>query len=105
VVLAKPSDLPEQTRALSTIQIFALNRAQLVKSRTSVLNELRYQAEVILQELEEDMLAGGDQRHVDRAMRRASELRRFQAGERPYTAMAKAFIDEFIDELAKRVHA
>lgn len=103
IVLANTTDQWTQTRALATIQIFALNRIKLVQSRTKILNELRYQAETILEELEEDMAAGGCPRLIERARKRMGQMRRMQEPDQPYSAMARAFIDEFAKELDQRV--
>ncbi len=103
LVLAKPTDLDEYARARNTITIFALNRARLVQSRTRVLAELRFQAEEILAELEQDMIKGGSPDNISRALRRAHEMRRHHAPQQPYSAMAKAFVEEFSEELRQRI--
>jgi hypothetical protein len=103
VVLARPTDPVDGARALSTINVFALNRMNLVQSRTSILSELRFQAEQILSELEEDIADGGEQRHLERALRRVEVMRRLQRPEKPYSAMVQAFVDDFVVDLLKRV--
>lgn len=103
VVLANSGDHWLTTRALATISVFALNRVKLVQSRTKVLNLLRFQAERTLQELEEDVAAGGSPRLLARALERVEEMRRFQASDMPYCTMAKAFIDKFVEDLNSRI--
>ncbi|MCY1744551.1 hypothetical protein [Ensifer sp. SL37] len=91
-------------RALSTIAVYALNRFRLVQSRTGILAELRTHAALITEELEEDFaLAGQSSLPVRRALRRVTALRMYCAPDRPYSAMAKAFIDEFAKQIAARV--
>jgi hypothetical protein len=102
LVLARQADPVNETRALSTINAFALNRLHLVQSRTSILNELRYQAQEIVRNLEED-LADGSPRHLDRALRRVQAMRRLHGPKKPYSAMVKAFVDDFAKDLLKRV--
>jgi hypothetical protein len=99
VVLANPNDHWSRKRAISTISVFALNRLRLVQSRTKTLNQLRYQAERTLQELEEDMAAGASPRLVERALKRVEEMRLLQAADMPYSAMVKSYIDKFVIEL------
>lgn len=103
IVLAQWDDPGKRERALRTISVFALNRVWLVQSRTEVLTELRYQAAQIESELEEDMAAGGSHRHLQRALRRVEEMKRHHAHDRPYSAMAKAFVEEFAARLKRRI--
>ena len=103
VVLARPTDPVGEARALSTINVFALNRIYLVQSRTGILTELRFQAKAIVTDLEEDMAHGGSQRHVDRALKRVQEMRRLHGPDKPYSAMVKAFVEEFVTELLTRI--
>ena len=86
-------------RALATINVFALNRVNLVRSRTLVLNELRVQREEILRDLEDDLAKGGSAASLDQAMMRVGAMRRMEEPEKPYSALAKSFIKEFIAEL------
>jgi hypothetical protein len=103
VVLAVSTTNDAQQRALTTIGVFALNRLNLVQSRTRVLNELRYQRASILRDLEEDVLQGGSPRLLARAVRRVEEMRRQAAAEQPFTAMVKEFVDAFAEELQDRL--
>jgi uncharacterized protein (TIGR02646 family) len=90
-------------RALASINIFALNRAELVRSRTLVLNDIKFQAAQIEKDLEEDLARGGSQFHLDRALRHVRELRRYEQDDRAYSEMAKSFIDEFESQLQARM--
>jgi len=103
VVLAKQTDQWLSARAITTISIYALNRLKLVQSRTRILTELRFQKAQIIEELEEDFAYGGSQRHIDRAVKRVVSMRRLHGPEQPYSAMVKAFIDEFEIELIGRI--
>jgi uncharacterized protein (TIGR02646 family) len=100
VVLAQPQDPTETRRALSTISVFALNRVRLVQSRTRILNELRYQAAEIIEELKKEKAGGGvANEHLDRALKRVKAMRRKHGPDQPYSAMVKAFVDEFAKQL------
>ncbi|MDR6842410.1 HNH endonuclease [Pseudoxanthomonas sacheonensis] len=93
---------PSMQRAVTTISIFALNRLNLVQSRTEVLNELRFQASQIEKDLERH--AGEEQGTalLDSALLRADQLRRLHEPHKPYSGMAKAFVDRFISRIAMR---
>ncbi|WP_242416440.1 hypothetical protein [Sphingomonas panni] len=100
LVEARPVPGGRCPRGAESIRTFALNRVLLVKERTQLLNELRYQREQIL----EDLRVGMDdpsqtEQAVANAKRRASQLRRFALPDRPYTALATAFVDAFEKEL------
>jgi len=89
----------DRQRALSTIEVFALNRLKLVQARTLVLNELRFHRTKILEDLREDLAAGGDPRLIARALQKVQQMRRFEAVDHRFTAMAKEFVDAFAAEL------
>jgi uncharacterized protein (TIGR02646 family) len=99
VAIAKSADRDVATRALATINVFALNRVSLVRTRTEVLTELRVQRVEILSELEEDLAHGPSVARIARVMRRVEGMRRMQQPEKQYSALAKAFIDDFAAEL------
>jgi len=103
VVHAKPSDPDESARALSTINIFALNRTNLVQSRTRVLMQLRFQAEKIIEELEQDMAEEGSLHHLARAIKRVEAMRYLHRPEQLYSSMVKAFVDDFVMDLQQRI--
>lgn len=103
IVLPKTNDAWLCSRADKTISVFALNRIYLVQSRTQLLDELRFQAAQILKDLEADMAAGGEPRLIHRAIERADEMKRHCSPQAPYSAMCKAFIDEFIEKILQRV--
>ncbi|WPN23947.1 HNH endonuclease family protein [Pseudomonas marginalis] len=103
VVLANPGDQWSTQRALTTISVFALNRMHLVQTRSKILNHLRFQAEQVIEDLEQDMAEGGSPRLVQRAIRRVEEMRRLHSPESPYSGMTKAFVDKFENELLTRI--
>lgn len=103
LVVPQRGDPNQVDRALSSINVFALNRAQLVNARTQVLNDIKFQADQIERDLEEDLARGGSQFHIDRAIDRVSALRRYQEFDKPYSEMAKSFIDEFEMRLQARL--
>jgi hypothetical protein len=106
VVLAAPLGPLEGERALSSIGVFALNRSNLVKSRTKILSVLRFDAEEIMDELAADCADGGlKQENLDRALRRVAGLRRRHAPDQPFSAMVKAFVDDLAQELSNRIAA
>lgn len=92
-----------QSRGLACIDVFALNRLYLVHDRTVRLNEMRTQAQLILGLLEKDMQDGGNQACVDEAIARVRSLSHFHNASSWYTAMVKAFVDEFAAALRERV--
>lgn len=103
VVLANSRDQWSTQRALTTISVFALNRMHLVQTRSKILNQLRFQAEKVIEDLEEDMAEGGSERLVRRAIRRVEDMRRLHSPESPYSGMVKAFVDTFENELLARI--
>lgn len=103
IVVPRVRDPVKGDRALSTINVFALNREHLVKSRTRVLQELRFQATEIIEELERDMAKAGAGGHLDHALKRIAAMRRLHGEDHPYTAMVKEFVDDFAAELQRRV--
>ncbi|XQM31323.1 hypothetical protein ACNSZF_17535 [Burkholderia gladioli] len=103
VVIPRPSDVDGTVRALSTISVFALNRAHLVESRTRVLNMLRFQAQKMFESLERDMAAGGSENYVNRALERVEIMRQFHDSNQPYSAMVKEFVDGVVEQLQRRV--
>lgn len=103
VVLPHPGEAAIGRRALATINVFALNRVKLVQSRTAVLQELRFQASEIERDLDNDARNGGVVFAVENAKRRVAELKRFCRADRPFSAMARAFVEEFAADLLSRV--
>lgn len=88
-------------RGRESIKTFALNRVLLVKERTMLLNELRYQKGQILDDL---AVARADPLRVatalDQAKRRAGEMRRYASIDREYSALALSFVENFEELLA-----
>lgn len=103
IVLADPSDQWRASRALTSISIFALNRMRLVQARTVTLNELKFHKEQILAALEEDARLNGASAALEKALTRIRSLKEQQADTKPYTAMTKAFWDDFRAELANSI--
>lgn len=103
VVVPRSNDPVAIVRASSTISVFALNRANLVKSRTRVLTFLRFEAEKMFENLERDMAEGGSQIYVDRALERIASMRQLQEPNQPYSAMVREFVDDVVAQLQKRV--
>jgi uncharacterized protein (TIGR02646 family) len=94
-----------QSRALAAIDVFALNRLYLVHDRTVRLNEMRTQAQLILGLLEKDMRDGGNPACVNEAIVRVRKLKSAYGPSKWYTAMVKAFVEEFTAALQERVIA
>lgn len=99
IVLAKPTDAQTSARALSNISVFGLNRLRLVQSRTSRLNELRYQRIQILDALRKDAAKPDSSDHLEVAIQKIEALKQLHGADKPYTAMVKAFLDDFRAEL------
>lgn len=100
VILPLQADPAGARRALTTINVFALNRVRLVQSRTTILTELRYQAQEIIDELSQDQAEGGASgKHLERALKRVEAMRRRHGPEQPYSMMVKAFVDDFAQRL------
>ena len=89
-------------QGLETIRCLALNRVDLVQSRTQVLDRLRTQRIQIMDDLEADAvhpeLSGVA---VNLAVRRVLDMRLSCRRDQPYSAMASAFVDAFERELAE----
>ncbi|TFY93599.1 hypothetical protein DYL61_13420 [Pseudomonas nabeulensis] len=100
VAIAKSSTANVANRALATINVFALNRASLVRTRTEVLTELRFQRVEILSELEEELAQGISAARIARIMRRVEVMRRMQQPEKRYSMLVQEFIDDFVAELS-----
>lgn len=99
VAIAKSIDPNIAPRALATINVFALNRVNLVRTRTEVLNDLRFFRTKVLVALEADTAQGGSTECLARAMETVEEMRRMQAPDRQYSALARSFIEAFVAEL------
>lgn len=80
-----------------TIACCALNRVELVEDRTAILNELKYERDKIFAALESEQT---DPKALERALARATDMRRRHEPESWYSAMVKAYVDNLIDELA-----
>jgi uncharacterized protein (TIGR02646 family) len=86
-----------------TIRCVALNRLDLVQSRTAVLNRLKMNRIKIMEDLESDVAAAPDPAlialHLRSALRRIKDMKQSCSPEQPFSAMARAFVDAFEAEL------
>lgn len=90
-------------RALATINVFALNRTKLVQLRTGLLRELRLRAVEIENDLADDAANGGSPFAVRNALRGVDALKRYCEPDKPFSAMARVFVEEFANRLSARV--
>jgi uncharacterized protein (TIGR02646 family) len=105
IALPSKTDPAFARRALATINVFALNRIKLVQLRTGLLRELHLRAVEIENDLAEDAANGGSQFAVRNALRGVDALKRYCEPHRPFSAMARVFVEEFANRLSTRVVA
>lgn len=103
IALPLTTDPAFAKRALATINVFALNRTKLVQLRTGLLRELRLRAVEIENDLAEDAANGGSSFAVQKALRGVDALKRYCEPDKPFSAMARAFVEEFANRLSGRV--
>ncbi|PST20745.1 HNH endonuclease [Mesorhizobium plurifarium] len=103
IALPLTTDPAFAKRALATINVFALNRTKLVQLRTGLLRELRLRAVEIENDLAEDAANGGSQFAVRNALRGVDALRRYCEPDKPFSAMARVFVENFANRLSARV--
>ncbi|MBQ2262460.1 MAG: hypothetical protein II336_13945 [Loktanella sp.] len=103
IVLPSLVDYASTRRALATINVFALNRTHLVQLRSGVLREMRLKATEIENDLAEDAAHGGSEFAIRNALRRVDALKRYCEPNKPFSAMARAFVKAFADSLATRI--
>ncbi|KQT42055.1 hypothetical protein ASG43_17420 [Aureimonas sp. Leaf454] len=88
---------------MATIHCVALNRSDLVQSRTAILNRLKAHRTRILGDLEKEAVEIDDpgllSLHLRAALRRVDDMKLACAPEQPFSAMASAFVDDFRTEL------
>ncbi|MGN8546474.1 hypothetical protein ACQPTN_17085 [Bradyrhizobium sp. 13971] len=103
VVEAAPRAGERSILGSETIRCVALNRLDLVQSRTAVLNRLKANRTKIIEDLESDVSVTFDPAlialHLKSALRRIGDMKRSCAPEQPFSAMARAFVDAFEVEL------
>lgn len=88
-------------RGVASIKGYALNRVTLIARRNAVLKILRIQRTQILDRLQETMADGIDPAEaLSRASRASKLLRSNYDDDQQFTAMARAFVEEFENELA-----
>lgn len=92
-----------------TIRCVALNRLDLVQSRTAVLNRLKTNRTRIMEDLESDVAGASDPAlialHLRTALRRIEDMKQSCASEQPFSAMARAFVEAFAAELENWMQA
>ncbi|MCK1328622.1 hypothetical protein IVB57_09485 [Bradyrhizobium sp. CW9] len=92
-----------------TIRCVALNRLDLVQSRTTILNRLKVSRTRIMEDLESDLASATDPAlislHVESALRRVNDMKGSCAPDQPFSAMTRAFINAFAAELDAWVQA
>ena len=103
IALPTTADPAFAKRALATINVFALNRTKLVQLRTGLLRELRLRAVEIENDLAEDAANGGSQFAVRNALRGVDALKRYCEADKPFSAMAGVFVEDFANRLSARV--
>ncbi|HEX7783268.1 MAG TPA: hypothetical protein VF509_10720 [Sphingobium sp.] len=97
IVLPALNGAVENPYGAATINVCALNRSKLVKARTKLLNQLRLMRNLIFERLESDSSPAA----VGAALLGAQMMRSFTNADKPYSAMAQAYVDEFAAELAE----
>jgi hypothetical protein len=102
ITLPLTADPAFAKRALATINVFALNRTKLVQLRTGLLRELRLRAVEIENDLEEDAANGGSQFAVRNALRGVNAMKRYCEPDKPFSAMARVFVEDFANRLTAR---
>ncbi|WP_114835626.1 hypothetical protein U0027_04510 [Agrobacterium tumefaciens] len=97
------------TLGAETIRCVALNRLELVQSRTAILNRLKTNRTKIMEDLERDV---GDEVdlalikiHLSGALRRVEDMKQSCTPDQPFSAMATAYVDAFEIELKEWLKA
>ncbi|PDT19433.1 hypothetical protein [Rhizobium hidalgonense] len=92
-----------------TIRCVALNRLDLVQSRTAILNRLKTNRTRIMEDLERDV---GDELdpvliriHLRGALRRVEDMKQSCKPDQPFSAMSTAYVDAFEVELREWLEA
>lgn len=105
VVEAKSDGTGPRVLGTATIHCVALNRVDLVQSRTAILNKLKAHRTRIMNDLERVALESNDSTllsmHYGVARQRIGDMKLACAPDQPFSAMAKAFVDDFRDELRR----
>lgn len=86
-----------------TIRCVALNRLDLVQTRTEVLNRLKVNRVKIMEDLERDFATNPEPEfcyfHLQNALRRIGDMHQSCTPQQPFSAMANAFVEAFEAEL------
>lgn len=101
VVVPSIGPAGEDPRGLATKDICALNRFKLVQARTRLLLQLRYVRTQIFEVLKTNDGPAG----IIAAEALVTVLRSFTGEDRPYTALAEAFVEDVRREFAEVVAA
>ena len=91
---------------LASIQVYGLNRLGLVQARTLLLNELRVKRAQVLRFLQRatDSAAAPEQANWrNEALLVMDQLEASTKPDRPYSALAKAFLDKFKEDLRREI--
>jgi hypothetical protein len=103
--VVEPADFAgvQSILGFETIRCVALNRLDLVQSRTTFLKRLKVNRTKILEDLEKDVATATDpglvSLHMKLALRRVDDMKESCAPDQPFSAMARAFISSFAAEL------
>ena len=103
VVEAAPEANGHSKLGLETIRCVALNRLDLVQSRTAVLNRLKMIRTRIMQDLENNVLPTTSPElaalHLQAAKHRVDDMKENCRPNQPFSAMARAYVQAFEKEL------
>lgn len=106
MVRAREVNGVKDARGVASIRGYALNRVTLIARRNSALKILRVNRTRILDRLAETLEMGVDLgRAVELALRDVSALRRSYDDDQEFTAMTRAFVAAFEDELSAMIAA
>jgi hypothetical protein len=100
MVRSRIHDGEPDSKGVASIKGYALNRVPLIASRNAVVKLLRAQRLQILDRLQETLDDGIDREvALARARRAAQAMRANYGDDQPFTAMARAYAEEFEIEL------
>ncbi|QRQ78327.1 HNH endonuclease family protein [Glutamicibacter protophormiae] len=89
-----------------TIVCLALNRVELVRLRTEVLDELRIQSIRVVEDIAKITRVGATQQEIDFALgsakRTIADMWRSAEPTKPFSAMARAFIEDLATQVESR---
>jgi hypothetical protein len=98
------ADHNTSSEGAASIALFALNRVGLAQARRKTLLNLLAAAQVINDAIEAiGEIPGHEQHQLERVLKLASRLEEFACPDRPYSELARVFIDQFRSDLMARV--